>query len=186
MQGRACLVWLWPHILATCLYSPRPHLRQLSRVPAATPAAGREIEFRIKLGFGAQKTLVPVSKRHRMGQRGIPTDFPFSKCNPDTPTQYTHQAPGPSPIGTHTSDPLLEPNSNNLDGRQRDRLQAGGLWFSGHCWARLQGSLCCGLCPRGTATLPPPGSLTSVRPGGSPPLSLCPATRSWERPGGLP
>lgn len=35
VQGRACLVW--PHILTTCLYSSWPHLRQLSRVPAATP-----------------------------------------------------------------------------------------------------------------------------------------------------
>lgn len=102
------------------------------------------------------------------------TDFPFSKCTPDIPIQYTHQALGPSPIGTHTSDPLLqlESNSYNLVGRQRDRLQAGGIWFSGLCWTWLQGSLCCGLCPRRTATLPPPGFLTSMRPRRVP-LSHC-------------
>lgn len=102
------------------------------------------------------------------GPEGHPhTDFPFSKCTPDTPP-----GTGPSPPGPHTSGPLLqlglylEPNSYNLDGRQRDWLQTGGL------------------CPRKTATLHPPGSLTSERPRRVP-LSHCPATRSWKRPGRL-
>lgn len=75
------------------------------------------------------------------GPEGHPhTDLPFSKCTPDTPTQYTHQALEPSHIGTHTSAPLLqlglylEPNSYNpgqQTGGQAERGVSGGASWNG-------------------------------------------------------